>query len=181
MSSTIESVATLIDRFTRWSGRLIAWLTLAIMGLTCAVVVLRYYLQTGSIALQESVNYLHAIVFMLAAAYTLQRGGHVRVDIFYRNMSRRQQAWVDTLGGLLFLLPLCVVMFWLNWDYVSNSWTIRETSSEASGLAWVYLLKTLMLLMPVTLFLQGVAETIKNVLVIIANGDQPGPARDGQV
>ncbi len=136
------------------------------MGLTCAVVVMRYYLQTGSIALQESVNYLHASVFMLAIAYTLQRGGHVRVDIFYRNLSPVGQAWIDTLGGLLFLLPLCVVMFWLNWDYVINSWTVKETSSESSGLAWVYLLKTLMLIMPVTLLLQGIAETIKNILII---------------
>ena len=136
------------------------------MGLTCAVVVMRYYLQTGSIALQESVNYLHASVFMLAIAYTLQRGGHVRVDIFYRNLSPVGQAWIDTLGGLLFLLPLCVVMFWLNWDYVINSWTVKETSSESSGLAWVYLLKTLMLIMPVTLLLQDIAETIKNILII---------------
>ncbi len=169
MFRIFNAIATCIDRFTHYSGRIVAWLTLAVMGLTCSVVVMRYYLQTGSIALQESVNYLHASVFMLAIAYTLQRGGHVRVDIFYRNLSRTGQAWIDTLGGLLFLLPLCGVMLWLNWDYVVNSWTVKEVSSESSGLPWVYLLKTLMLIMPVTLLLQGIAETIKNISIIVAN------------
>ncbi len=180
MSDIFDSVATWIDRFTRYSGRIVAWLTLAVMGFTCTVVVMRYYLQSGSIALQESVNYLHASVFMLAIAYTLQRGGHVRVDIFYRKLSRVGQAWIDTLGGLLFLLPLCVVMFWLNWDYVINSWTVKETSSESSGLAWVYLLKTLMLIMPVTLLLQGVAETIKNILIIVTDQAADNSSTDTQ-
>ncbi len=176
----LNSTATCIDRFTRYSGRIVAWLTLAVMGLTCAVVVMRYYLQTGSIALQESGNYLHASVFMLAIAYTLQRGGHVRVDIFYRNLSRTGQAWIDILGGLLFLLPLCVVMLWLNWDYVLNSWAVKETSSESGGLPWVYLLKTLMLIMPVTLLLQGVAETINNILLIVTSPTADDSATDSR-
>lgn len=160
----LECLAGGIDCFTEWTGRLVAWLTLAMMALTCIVVVMRYFLQTGSIALQESVTYLHALVFLLGAAFTLKRGGHVRVDIFYQRYSPRTRALVDALGGLLFLIPVCILILLFCWEYVANSWTIREVSKEASGLPWVYLLKTLLIVMPVTLFLQGVAEVIKNLL-----------------
>lgn len=160
----LECLAGGIDCFTEWTGRLVAWLTLAMMALTCMVVVMRYFLQTGSIALQESVTYLHALVFLLGAAFTLKRGGHVRVDIFYQRYSPRIRALVDALGGLLFLIPVCILILLFCWEYVENSWTIREVSKEASGLPWVYLLKTLLIVMPVTLLLQGVAEVIKNLL-----------------
>jgi len=90
-----------IDRFTDWTGRMVSWLTLAMVLMTLVVVVLRYYFQSGSIALQESITYLHGLVFMLGIAFTLQRGGHVRVDIFYRGFSPQKKALVDLIGGLL--------------------------------------------------------------------------------
>lgn len=160
----LESLARGIDCFTEWTGKLVAWLTLAMMALTCLVVVMRYFLQSGSIALQESVTYLHALVFLLGAAFTLKRGGHVRVDIFYQHYSPRIKALVDALGGLLFLIPVCLLILLFCWEYVENSWAIREVSKEAKGLPWVYLLKTLLIVMPVTLLLQGIAELIKNLL-----------------
>ena len=160
----LEHLASGIDCFTEWTGRLVAWLTLAMMVLTCLVVVMRYFLQSGSIALQESVTYFHAVVFLLGAAFTLKRGGHVRVDIFYQRYSPRMKALVDALGGLLFLIPVCILILLFCWEYVTNSWAIREVSKEASGLPWVYLLKTLLILMPITLLLQGIAEVIKNLL-----------------
>lgn len=135
--------------------------------LTVVIVVLRYYFESGSIALQESITYLHGIVFMLGIAFTLQRGGHVRVDIFYRGFSPRKKALVDLLGGILFLLPVCLLIFIFSWDYVAASWSIGETSEESSGIAGIYLLKTLLLLMPTTLLLQGIAETLRNLLVLL--------------
>ncbi len=157
----------IIDSITEFCGKLIAWFSLALMVVTCVVVVMRYFLSTGSIALQESITYLHASLFMLGAAFTLKRGGHVRVDIFYRRMSARGQALVDIIGGLVFLVPVCALILWLCWDYVGNSWAISEASSEGSGLPFVYLLKTLLLIMPVTLLFQGVAEIIKNLLFVL--------------
>ena len=151
-----------IDTFTEFCGKLTAWATLTMMLCTCFVVVSRYLFGSGSIALQETVIYLHAFAFMLGTAFTLKRGGHVRVDIFYRHFSLRRRALVDALGALFFLLPTCGLIFWLSFDYVSNSWAIYERSAESAGLPWVYLLKTLLLIMPTLLLLQGIAEFLKS-------------------
>jgi TRAP-type mannitol/chloroaromatic compound transport system permease small subunit len=164
-----------IDCFTDITGRAISWLTLLMVVLTVIIVVLRYYFESGSIALQESITYLHGVVFMLGIAFTLQRGGHVRVDIFYRGFSPRKKALVDFIGGLLFLLPVCLLIFIFSWDYVLASWAIGETSEERSGIAGIYLLKTLLLLMPATLILQGIAETLRNLLVLLNRPDGTVP------
>tara|TARA_B110000977_G_C10883703_1_gene418555 strand:- start:144 stop:683 length:540 start_codon:yes stop_codon:yes gene_type:complete len=156
-----------IDRVTDLTGRLVSWLTLAMVVVTMVIVVLRYYFESGSIALQESITYLHGLVFMLGIAFTLQRGGHVRVDIFYRGFSPRRKALVDLVGGLLFLVPVSLLIFIFSWDYVAASWAIGETSEERSGIEGIYLLKTLLLLMPATLLLQGLAEILKSALVLM--------------
>lgn len=181
LSYSLNRLASAIDRITDWGGRLVSWLTLAMMLITCLVVVMRYLLESSSTALQESITYLHAMVFLLASAYTLKRGGHVRVDIFYRRMSAKQQALVDALGGLLMLLPLCVVIFLLCFDYVIASWGIRESSSEPGGLPFVYLLKSLLLIMPATLALQAVAEIIKNTLFFLGKGGSHTAPEEGLV
>jgi|TARA_B110000879_G_scaffold24360_1_gene32369 TRAP-type mannitol/chloroaromatic compound transport system permease small subunit len=160
-----------IDSFTDLTGRAVSWLTLLMVVLTVVIVVLRYYFESGSIALQESITYLHGVVFMLGIAFTLQRGGHVRVDIFYRGFTAQKKALVDFIGGILFLLPVCLLIFTFSWDYVMASWAIGETSEERSGIAGIYLLKTLLLLMPATLILQGIAETLRNLLVLINKSD----------
>ena len=151
-----------VESFTEITGRLIAWLTMLMVALVVLVVVTRYFLEVGSIALQESVTYLHCLVFMMGLAFTLKHDGHVRVDIFYRGFSSKSKAMVNLLGGIFFLVPVCLVIFFTSLDYVLASWAIHETSAENNGLPFVYLLKTLMLLMPATLLLQGVAEIIKS-------------------
>jgi TRAP-type mannitol/chloroaromatic compound transport system permease small subunit len=168
----IDSVVALtrvIDRFTDLIGRLVSWLTVVMVLVVLTVVITRYFMQVGSIALQESVTYLHSAVFLMGIAYTLQHGGHVRVDIFYRNFSARRKAIVDTVGGVLFLLPVTGLIFYSSWDYVMASWAIGETSAENNGLPFIYLLKTLMLLMPGMLFLQGLAEIFRNGLLLTGN------------
>jgi TRAP-type mannitol/chloroaromatic compound transport system permease small subunit len=178
----LERLARGIDCFTEWTGQIIAWLTLAMMALTCIVVVMRYFLGSGSIALQESVTYLHALVFLLGAAYTLKRGGHVRVDILYQKFTPRGQALVDALGAVLFLIPVSLLILIFSWDYVANSWAVLEVSKETQGLPWVYLLKTLLLVMPVTMLLQGVAEIIKNLLFFFRlGGEHTGEQQEGMV
>ena len=155
-----------IDTFTEYCGKTVAWLTAAMVVVTCTIVVMRYALESGSIALQESLTYLHALVFMGGISFTLKRGGHVRVDIFYRKFSTRSKAYVDLAGAILLLLPVTLVIFWLSLDYVNNSWAIKEVSSESTGLPWVYLLKTLLLIMPVALLLQGFAEFLKALHIV---------------
>ncbi len=157
-----------IDVFTNLSGRLLSWLSLVMMILLSLVVILRYGFEIGSVALQESVTYLHGTIFMLGAAYTLQEGGHVRVDIFYRRFSRRTQAWINSLGGIIFLLPLCAYIFFISWEFVSQSWLIREISTEPGGIPAVFILKTLIPLLAINLGLQGLAEILRNAQILVA-------------
>ncbi len=124
--------------------------------LTFTIVVLRYGFNLGWIWLQESVTYLHVAVFSIVAAWTLQQDGHVRVDIFYAKMTDTNRARVDLLGSLLFLIPFCIFMLIIAWPYVANSWKLLETSREAGGLPFVFLLKSLILVMPALLMGQAI-------------------------
>ena len=163
---TLKTSLSAVEKFTEVTGRFISWATVTMVILVVLVVITRYFLGFGSIALQESVTYLHCLVFMMGFAFTLKHDGHVRVDIFYRGFSPRFKAIVNLIGGLLFLIPFCLLIFFISWDYVLASWVIRETSAENNGLPFIYLLKTLMLLMPVTLLLQGIAEIIRSGLTL---------------
>jgi TRAP-type mannitol/chloroaromatic compound transport system permease small subunit len=173
----LSKISQRINQFSNSVGQVIAWLTLLLVILVMTVVISRYLLGIGSIAIQESVSYVHAIIFMLGLAFTLQHGGHVRVDIFYREFSPRRKAIVDLIGAAIFLLPFCGLILFGSWDYVMASWSIRETSSETGGIAAVYLLKTLMIIMPITLGLQGVGQMIESVLVLTKTDTKTGGAQ----
>jgi TRAP-type mannitol/chloroaromatic compound transport system permease small subunit len=160
----MHELANKLESISEWAGRTISWLTVFMVAITFLVVVLRYLFDTGWIAMQESVTYMHAMVFLVGASYTLKHNGHVRVDIFYRKMSPQRQAWVDLLGTLFLLLPVCAFIFWASWEYVLTSWQFKESSGEAGGLPGVYLLKTLLLIMPALLILQGTAHFLQSLL-----------------
>jgi TRAP-type mannitol/chloroaromatic compound transport system permease small subunit len=165
--SRLHGLVRFIDRFTDHSGRALAWLALGMGLLTALIVVLRYGFSIKSIFAQESVVYMHGSLFMLGAAYALKQGAHVRVDIFYRDFSPRTRAWVNSVGGIVFLMPLCVFILFSSWNYVAESWAIRESSPEPGGIPAVFLLKTLMPLLALNLFLQGLAETLRSALVLV--------------
>jgi TRAP-type mannitol/chloroaromatic compound transport system permease small subunit len=173
-------VADRIDTFVRHIGEWAAWLSLAMVLVTFAVVVLRYAFDIGSIALQEAVTYMHAVLFMLGIAYTLGRNGHVRVDIFYERFSRRARARVDLVGTLLLLIPVCILIIWLGWAYVAESWRVQEASREAGGIPAVYLLKTLILIMPILLLAQGLSNALRNWL-FLSGMEEALPSSDGGV
>tara|TARA_R110002073_G_scaffold37183_2_gene107787 strand:- start:6584 stop:7147 length:564 start_codon:yes stop_codon:yes gene_type:complete len=156
-----------IDVLTDRCGRLLAWLLLFMAILTTCVVVLRYGFSVGSIPTQEAVTYMHGSVFLLGAAYALKTGAHVRVDIFYRNFGVRARAWVNSLGGIIFLLPMCAFILASSWGYASESWGMRESSAEPGGIPAVFLLKSLIPLMAMNLALQAVAEVLRNALVLV--------------
>ena len=157
-----------IDKISIATGHAAAWLTLIMVLVTFLIVVLRYAFDTGFIWLQESLTWMHAAVFMLGAAYTLQEDGHVRVDIFYREMSERHKAWVNLLGVLIFLFPLCVFFIYESYDYVIAAWKIREASRNSGGLPYpaVPLLKSILVLMPLTVMLQGLSMLLRSVQTI---------------
>ena len=137
--------------------RPLRWLVLIMVLLTFGIVILRYALNSGAVLLQESVMYLHGALFMLAIALGVDDNTHVRVDILYSRRSPEQQAWIDLVGHILFLLPVAGFMIWVSLPYVSNSWQILEVSSEVGGIPGVFLLKTLIPLTGALLFCQGLA------------------------
>ncbi len=158
-----------INALNEWVGKLISWLTLAMVITTFSVVVLRYLFDSGWIALQESVTYMHSLVFMLGAAYTLKHDGHVRVDILYQRFSRKTRAIVDALGILLLLLPVSGFIIWSSWHYVSESWQVLEGSRHSGGLPGLFLLKSCIITMAVLLILQGIAMFLQNLMIVIGN------------
>jgi TRAP-type mannitol/chloroaromatic compound transport system permease small subunit len=176
MRHDIERLADGIDRLIAAVGRAATWCCLYLVIVEFAVVVMRYAFGIGSIKLQESVIYAHAGLFMLAAAWTLQVGGHVRVDIFYAQFNARRRALIDLIGAILFLLPFAAVLALLSIPYVARSWKILERSREASGLPFVYLLKTLIPLFAVLIGLQGIAQAIRAALILSGAGAAIPPA-----
>jgi TRAP-type mannitol/chloroaromatic compound transport system permease small subunit len=157
-----------IDRISIAFGRVAAWLTFFMVVVTFVVVVMRYVFDAGLIWVQESVVWMHAVVFMLGAAYTLQAEEHVRVDVFYRNLADKPRAWVNIIGVFIFLIPVCVFLGWNSIDFVVQSWSIRESSRESGGLPYplVPMLKSVLLLMPLTVALQGVSLVLKSLKVL---------------
>jgi len=176
MSRLQKSMSGLVHRIetlSEWSGKAVSWLTLFMVLLVFFVVFLRYVLNVGSIPLQESITYLHGMVFLLGASYTLKQNEHVRVDVFYSVMSHKKKAWVDVLGNLIFLFPVCLYILFMSLDYVLLSWRINEASVEAGGLPGLYLLKSLILVMPVLMMLQGIANVLKISLFLFFNAASP--------
>lgn len=165
--SILHAAVRYIDAITDYSGLALAWLSLGMAILTAVIVLLRYGFNLGSITAQEAVIYMHGCLFMLGAAYTLKTDGHVRVDILHQNFSTRTRAWVNSIGGIVFLLPLCVFIFGVSWNYVIESWAIRESSPEPGGIPAVFLLKSLLPLMALNLLLQGVSEILRNALILV--------------
>ena len=161
--SFATALADRIDRLTTGIGRVVAWLALAVVLLQFALVVARYLFGLGSIWATETVIYAHATLFMLAAAWTLRAGGHVRVDVFYAEATPRMRAKIDLAGSGLLLLPFALVLVWLSVPYAVRSWAILERSQETSGLPLVYLLKTLIPLFAFLMALQGIAQAIRAI------------------
>lgn len=165
-SPILMSMIKIISRCSDRIGRFVSWFVLAIVLITFVVVVMRYAFNTGSVFLQESITYFHNYVIMLGAGYTLLKGAHVRVDIFYRPASAKKKAWIDLLGFVFLLLPTCLFIFYIAWEYVASSWNMLEGSQEAGGVDARYLFKSTILLMPALMILQGLAETLKAILII---------------
>jgi TRAP-type mannitol/chloroaromatic compound transport system permease small subunit len=166
----LSAVSSLIDRISIAIGRAAAWLTLAMVLVTFLIVVMRYVFDSGFIWLQESLVWMHAAVFMLGAAYTLQMEEHVRVDIFYRDMTERNRAWVNFLGVMLFVFPLCAFFVLTALSYAGASWSLHEISLNAGGLPYpaIPLLKTVLIIMPVAVALQGLSLLLRSLRTIRA-------------
>ena len=155
-----------MDKLQEKIGVFFSWMILAMAFLTFAIVILRYAFNTGWVWLQELLIYLHAIIFLMTMAFALLKNNHVRVDIFYSKMTPIKKAWVNLLGVGFLLIPTCAVVIYQSWPYVVNSWAVFESSVDAEGLAYVYILKTFILISMILLALQGVSLSLKSLKVI---------------
>lgn len=159
-------LAQAIDRMNTVIGRGACWLLVIMVVAQFTVVLSRYIFGYGSVWLQEALIYMHGYLFMLAAAFTLRRDGHVRVDLFYRTATARTKALVNLVGSVVFLLPMCAIIAVYCWPYVYQSWLIGEGSRESSGIQALFLLKSAILMFAVQMALQGAALVIHSILAL---------------
>lgn len=168
----LAQFARYISQLNRSLGKLISWSSLVLVVLVFVIAIMRYVFKIGSIPMQELVLYLHAIIFMFGASYTLADDGHVRVDIVYTQLSEQSKAWINLSGTLLFLFPVCVLVIYMSFGYVELSWRINESSSEAGGLPYLFLFKSMIVIMPMLLLLQGTAIVMRSLATILGQDNQ---------
>lgn len=172
----LHRLVALLDGLAELLGRFASVFAPLMLLVTCYIVVTRYLLNTGSVAVQDVVTYCNAVIFTLGAGYALKHDAHVRVDIFYGPASPRAKAYINLLGTLLLLFPVCVFLLWSCWAYVDSAWAIREGSPDTGGLPYVYLLKTLILVLAAVLMTQGLAEGLRNLLELLSGKGHTEPS-----
>lgn len=160
------AVLSIIDRCNVALGRAVSWLTLLMVLVGTTVVFIRYVMHAGSAQLQESLMYMHGIVFLCAAGYTLSVNAHVRVDFLYERLSERKRAWIDIVGAVVLLIPFSLSIFLFSINYVKNSWVMWERSADLRGLPGVFLMKTLIWVFAISLLLQAFVQIGRSIRVL---------------
>lgn len=172
---SLSRLAKVINGINEVIGTFASWLALIMVLVQTIVVIQRYVFGISFIELQESIMYMHGIMFLLAAGYTLKHNGHVRVDIFYRQAGRIPKAVIDFVGCYVFLFPVMWVIIEVAFPYVELSWLVKEGSNETSGIPYVYLLKSNILFFAVLMLAQGLELAIRNAFVL--TGDVTAEAK----
>ena len=166
MQRILLVIKTAIDNLNEFVGKAAAWLTAALVLLVCYDVITRYLLNETRVWVMELEWHLFALTFLFGAAYALKHDKHVRVDVFYANFSERDKAWVNLIGGLLFLLPWCFLIIYWTFDYAQLSYAVRERSPDPGGLPARYIIKFAIPVGISLLLLQNISSIIKNVFVL---------------
>ena len=188
MSKRTEKTIQILEAVSEYGGRCVSWLVLLLVILTLIVAVPRYLLSNEAFlslnlmaldweairnvygqsvnALSDSIQYVHAIIFMVGVSYAMKHNDHVRIDILYRNRTEHGQAWINIIGCLLLFYPTFIFLLLMSWDYVLIAWTIGEASSRPGGLPFIYLLKSLLIIMPIMMIIQGTALLLRNIQIL---------------
>lgn len=156
-----------IDAINERLGRLVSWLTFLLVVLICVDVLLRYVLNFSKAALYEMEWHLFAAIFLLGAAFTLKHDRHVRVDVFYANFTEKNKAWVNLAGTLVFLIPFCGIIAYTSLPFVLDSFAMNESSPDAGGLPYRFVIKLAIPIGMVLLMLQGVAQALRAIKIIL--------------
>ena len=155
-------VSRAIDSLNAFVGRYVIWLILASTVISAVNAVVRKIFNMSSNAYLEVQWYLFAAAFLLASAYTLLHGEHVKIDVIYHRLAKRTQIWIDVFGFVVFLTPVCAAILWFGIPFFLQGYRSGEMSSNAGGLIrWpVYLMMPLGFSL---LLLQGWSELIKRI------------------
>jgi len=177
--SLLRKFSAAIDGLNERLGVTIRWLTLVMVLVGAVGAVLRYFsrglgMSMNLTPLVEAQWYVFSIIFLMGAAYGLNKDVHVRVDVMFARLSERKRAWVDLIGSVFGLVPFCVLMLWVSWPPVATSWRVRETSPDPGGLPR-YPIKALILVSFVLLMLQAFSHIVKQVEVLRRTGGDGGP------
>lgn len=154
-----------IDRVTGLIGRLVMWLILAATLVSAGNATTRKLFDLSSNSWLELQWYLFGACYMLAAAYTLQRNEHIRIDIISNHLPKGLRYTIEIFGHVCMLLPFCALMVWETWPNMMESYRIGESSSNYGGLI-VWPAKAFIVAGFVLLFIQGISELIKRIAII---------------
>jgi len=141
-------------------GKLISLLIPVMTLLMIAIIIARYFFGIGLTGVQELIMYIHALIFLGCAGFVHLKDEHVRVDIFYRESKGAYKQNTNFILSFLFLIPVCFVIGFYSLELIEMSWKIKEASTEAGGLKFVYVQKSLIILFPVTLILTFVYQLL---------------------
>lgn len=169
-----------IDGLNEWVGRASSWLSTLLVLVVCYDVFTRYFLRKSSVGVQELEWHIFAVLFLIAAAYTLKQDSHVRVDVFYTQMPPRGQAFINLLGSLVFLIPFALLVIWTSKNFVLMSWTIQETSPDPGGLPYRYALKAMIPAGFTLVLLQGIALALRSFCTLIGSPVDPLTEQSGK-
>jgi TRAP-type mannitol/chloroaromatic compound transport system permease small subunit len=172
-----ERVLRAIDRVSSWSGKVFAWLIVALSLVVSVEVFKRYILNAPTAWIFDFNNMLYGTLFMMCGAYTLAQGGHVRADFVYGRLSPRRQAALDLALYALFFVPGILALIYAGYDYAAISWRIREHSTVTAEGPPIYHFKSVIPLAGALVMLQGLAE-IARCVVCLRTGAWPARLED---
>jgi TRAP-type mannitol/chloroaromatic compound transport system permease small subunit len=169
--SRLSIIGRILESISEWTGKATAWIVFSMVFLVSYDVTMRYFFRSGSVALQELEWHLFSLIFLMGAAYTLKHDDHVRLDLIYKSrfMNDIRRAWVNLLCSLILLIPFCLLIIESSWPFVSQSYLINETSPDPGGLSYRWILKASIPISFALILLQGIAESIKNLICILEN------------
>jgi len=165
----LNQLSARLEQFSECTGKLVSWLVLVMVLLVSYDVAMRYFFQSGSVALQEMEWHLFSLIFLIGASYTLKHDDHVRLDLFYKSkfMDDRRRAWVDLFGSIFLLIPFCILIISTAWPFVAQSYIHLEGSPDPGGLPYRWILKASIPLGFTFLLLQGIADIVKNLSTVL--------------
>jgi TRAP-type mannitol/chloroaromatic compound transport system permease small subunit len=174
---SLQRISSAIDRLNDRIGAAIQWIALVMVIVGAFNAIARYSgrytgLSLSSNAYLELQWYLFSLIFLMGAAYGMNHDYHVRVDVLYARLGRRARAWIDLIGSALLLAPFAIVMLWISWGPIANSWSILETSPDPGGLPR-YPIKTVILVSFFLLLLQAFSQIVKNAAILAETAEGP--------